>query len=185
LAWPIINSVTSDHELLGDIVRQALDFDGAGDDFEQSALHLHALGLAGGSHRHADADTLGEIDAFEIGVQQRAADGIQLLVDHHHRGGLAAGDFQVEDGVIAGSTASDLGDLARIHGNRDGIFVGSINNCRNLPRTARAMRFVLAARGTHLGGDYDIFYHFILLRVRSPFAEDIISRRLTPMNARY
>ena len=92
LLWPIINSVTSTREVLGNLVRQALDFDRAGDDFEQSALHLHALGFAGGVHRDGDPDALGEIDAFQIGVQQGAPDGIHLLVHHHHRGGFAAGD---------------------------------------------------------------------------------------------
>jgi hypothetical protein len=60
-----------------------------------------------------DADPLGEIDALEIGVQQRAADRIHLLVDHHHRRGFAAGDRQVENGVVAGRAAGDLEDLAR------------------------------------------------------------------------
>ena len=46
LLWPIISSLTSTVKLLRNLVRQALDFDRAGDDFEQSALHLDAGRLA-------------------------------------------------------------------------------------------------------------------------------------------
>ena len=43
MLWPIISSVTSTVKSFRNLVRQALDFDFARDDFEQSALHLHAL----------------------------------------------------------------------------------------------------------------------------------------------
>ena len=51
MLWPIINSETSTRELLRNIVRQALDFDFASDQLMQTALQLHALGLAHGVHR--------------------------------------------------------------------------------------------------------------------------------------
>ena len=89
-------------EALRNLVRQALDFDRAGDDFEQSALQLHARRLALGVHRNGDADALGQVDALQIGVQQRALDRIDLPVHHHDRGVFAARDRQVEDRVVPG-----------------------------------------------------------------------------------
>ena len=70
LLWPIISSLTSTVYDFGNLVRQALDFDSAGDDFEQSALHLDARRFAGGVHRNGDANALGQIDALQVGVQQ-------------------------------------------------------------------------------------------------------------------
>jgi len=150
----------ADHEL-GDvhtetfrnIVRQAFDFDGAGDDFEQAALHLDALSLAEGGHRHADADALGEIDAFKIGMQQIALHRVHLLIDDHHRGGFTAPDGQVENGVVTRCAANNLVDVARVDGDADRIFEGPIDNGGNLAGATGAMGFILAARGTYLGGD--------------------------------
>ena len=158
-----------DDEVLRNIVRQAFDFDGASDDFEQAALHLDAGGLALGGDGNADADALGEIDALEIGVQQRVLDGIDLMVDHHDGGVFAALDGQREDGVVSSGAADDLENLARVDRDRNGILECSVDDGGDLARTARTARFILAARGTHLGGDGNIFSHCISpWRGRSP-----------------
>ena len=54
----------------------------------------------------------------------------------------------------------DLDDLARIDGHGNGILECSVNHGGNFPRRACTMRFVLTARGTHLGGDGYIFTHY-------------------------
>ena len=79
---------------------------------------LTPLGSPRGVNRNGDADALGEVDALQVGVQQGALDGIDLLVDDHDGGGLAARDRQREDGVVAGGAADDLADLAGA--DRDG-----------------------------------------------------------------
>ena len=80
-----------DREALRNLVRQALDFDGAGDDFEQSALHLDALRFA------ADVCT-GTVTRMRLVRSMRFRSacsrvpliGIDLLVHHHDRRGFAA-----------------------------------------------------------------------------------------------
>src|SRR5579871_5538819 len=162
-----------DGEAVWNLVRQAFDFDGAGDDFEQAALHFNALRFTAGMYRNGNANTLGEIDAFEIGMQQVALDRVHLLIHHHHRGGLSALNRQVEDGVVPRAAASDLGDLAGVDRDADGVFECAIQDGRNVSGTAGTARFVLAARGTHLGGYVDIFSHYI-----SPLGFEV---RFTPL----
>ncbi len=57
--------------------------DFARDDFEQSALHLDALGFAGHLNANVDLDALGQVDALQIHVQQVVAHRIALPVHDH------------------------------------------------------------------------------------------------------
>ncbi len=150
-------------EILRNLIRQTIDFDRPGDDFEQSALHLHSLGVAGSMYRNGDLDALGEIDPFQIGMQQVAPDGVHLLIEHHDRGEFAILHSQIEDGVIACLAFDDAGNLAGVHADADGVFKCTVHHRRNLSGFARTARFVLTARGTHLGVYGNILSHYILL----------------------
>ena len=70
MLWPIISSRHVHRELFGNLVRQALDFDFARDQFVQAALQLHAFRIAHGVHRNLDANARGQIDALQVDVQQ-------------------------------------------------------------------------------------------------------------------
>ena len=161
-------------EALRNFVRQALDFDGAGDDFEQSALHLHAGRFALGMHRDGDADALGQVDALEIGVQQQALDRIHLPVHHHDRGVFAAGDRQGENGIQPGRGTDDLAEFLRVDCDADRVLVSAVHHRRDVPRGARTARFILAARSTHFGGYRNIFSQFLspVSGLRSPIRRD-------------
>ncbi len=98
-----------------------------------------------------------EIDALEIGVQQRALDRVHLVVHHHDRGSFAAGDREREDGVEAGGGTDDFGDFAGVDRDADGVLVGAVQHCRNVSGGTRTACFILTARGTHLGGYGNIF----------------------------
>ena len=160
----------TDHQLghihgkvLGDVVREALDFDETRNQFEQAAFELDALGFALGVHTDADFQSLGEIDALKIDMQQAAMDGVHLAVDEHHGRGIRALDGEVEDGVETRLAVDDLADGAGIDGDADGIFKSSVNHRRNLSGDAHTARFILAARGANLGGYGDVSSHYILL----------------------
>ena len=45
----------------------------------------------------------------------------------------------------------------RVDRDADRILVCAVHHRRDVPRDARAARFILAARGTHLGGNRNIF----------------------------
>src|SRR5215467_14042234 len=107
--------------------------------------------------RDGDADTLSQIDTFEVGVQQSSLDGVHLLVHHHYRGGLAALDRQIENGVIPRVAMHDLDDFAGVDRNADGVLESAINNRWDFPVPPSPARFVLAARGAHLSDDTNIF----------------------------
>src|SRR3989442_1695626 len=70
-----------DSEVLGNLIRQALDLDRTRYNFEQSALCLDALWLAHSHNGHRNPQALGKIDALQIGVQQVPLDRVELLVD--------------------------------------------------------------------------------------------------------
>jgi hypothetical protein len=77
--------------------------------------------------------------------------------------GFAALNHQVEDGVVARVAMGDLADIARIDRDAHGFLERSVNHRRDVPGAACTARFVLTARGAHLGGDSNLFSHFILL----------------------
>src|SRR5262249_41179817 len=146
-----------DRKVLRDVVREALDLHRAVDDFEVAALLLHAFGLAGKVHGNLDANALGQIDALQVGVEKRVLNGIVLVIDHHDRGGFPTLDGEVKNGVVAGAAVDNLQDVAGIDGNGDGVPVSAVDDSRDLSGAAGAAGFVLTARGTHLGGDSNIF----------------------------
>src|ERR1700730_7892300 len=90
-------------------------------------------------------------------MQQRVFHRIVLMVDDHHRRGFCARDSQVEDGVVSGRAVHGAEDAARADRDHDGICECSVDARRDLPGAAHTARFVLTARGTHLGGDGNIF----------------------------
>ena len=132
-----------DDKLLGDVIGEAREFDGAGDDFEESALDLDAGGLAFGEDGDGDADALGEIDALEIGMEQGALDGIDLAIDDHDGSGFPARDGEFEDGVETGGRANNLDDFAGVDGHADRVLVCAVNHGGMLPalRVRRASFF--------------------------------------------
>ena len=169
LLCPIISSRHVHGEVFRNLVGQALDFDLAGDEFEQPALHLDARRLAVSGDRYGHGDALGEIDALQVHVQQVALDGVVLPVHHHHRRGLAARDAQIENRVVSRLAVQNLRNLAGAYRYRDGVLAGAVNDGGDhslarsrrasfLPREARASAatvcFVLIA-SPYAGGKSD------------------------------
>src|SRR5688572_7680495 len=84
------------------------------------------------------------------------------MVDDHDGSGFPALHGQAENGVVPRVAVDDLENFARAYRDADGVLECAIQNGRNLSGAACAARFILTARGTHLGGDGNIFSHCIL-----------------------
>ena len=91
--WPTISSVDVHLDVVGDVGRQALDFDLAMNDVEDAALLFDALRLAVRDDRHLHADELVHRDAIEIGVQQFVGDRIELVFRTSTRASPPPGRF--------------------------------------------------------------------------------------------
>ena len=63
----------------GNVGRQALHLDVAGDEVEDAALQLDAARLALEHDRHGDGDRLVHRQLIEVGVQQLVRDRIELV----------------------------------------------------------------------------------------------------------
>src|SRR5688500_3295012 len=84
------------------------------------------------------------------------------MVYNHHRSCFPASHGEAENGVVSRVAVNDFEDFARAYRDADGVLECAIQDGRNLSGAACAARFILTARGTHLGGDGNIFSHFIL-----------------------
>ena len=118
----------------GNVVRQALDFDFAGDDLVQPALQFHAHRFAMGVHRHLDDDLLAEVDPLQVDVQQRLFKG-SCCQSTIMTGRLRALDVKVENRVVARGLFRILSDFLRAYGNRHRILACPVNDRGTRPRT--------------------------------------------------
>ena len=96
-------------------------------------------------------------------MDQLVLDGLALPVDDHGLGGGLAGNFDIEDRVVAGlgeagsaKSASDPASTAT------GIVAGTIKHGGNLACGAHAARGILVELAL-AGLGYDNFWHFVFL----------------------
>ena len=95
------------------VIRQALDFDFAGDDLVNTALKFDALRIAQCDDGHLDSEMrFPKIDPLQVDVQQVVLDWVILPIDNHHRDTIFFfRDIQIEDGIVTGFAVQDAGEL--------------------------------------------------------------------------
>ena len=87
-------------------------------------------------------------------------DRLALPVDDHGLGSGLAGNFNVEDGVVAGLGKQDPGNLLGLDFDGNRVMPGTIKHCGNLAGDTYAARGVLVELAlTGLG--YDYFRHSV------------------------
>ncbi len=99
----------------GDVRREALDLHLAQDLVEDAAGVLDAQRNSQQLHTHADAQSLVQSNALQVDVNQVVIERLALPVDDHRLGRALAGDFNVEDRVVAGLGEENPGDLLGVH----------------------------------------------------------------------
>src|SRR5206468_4470839 len=126
-----------DHDLLGDVRRQTLDPQLAGDDVEHAALHLDADGHALDLDVDVDLERLVEGDLVEVRVEQPALDGLdlELLEDDL---AAAAAEVEVEQRVLPRGAAQDGADLLRGDGHRHRLLLGPVQDAGDQALRAQA-----------------------------------------------
>src|SRR5580658_1380127 len=85
-----------------DVGREALDFNFTHYMVKDAAGGLDADGNAHQLDAHADAKSLVQSNALEVDVDQHVLDGLALPIDDHGLGRRLAGDFDIENCVVAG-----------------------------------------------------------------------------------
>src|SRR5438270_11722765 len=110
-ALPDLELAHIERELLRDIIRKALDLDFTRYNLEQAALQLHALRIALGDDGNLDMDSSGEIDSFQIDMEQIVLDWIVLPVDDHHRQRFVLRQGQVKNRIVASLAVQDPGEI--------------------------------------------------------------------------
>ena len=139
---------------------QALDFDLAQYLVENAAGGLDAHRNPQQLDAHADAQGLVQGDALHVDVDQLVVDRLALPVDDHGLGRGLAGDFDIEDRVVAGLGEKNPGNLLGVHLDGHRIVPRTIQHGRNLARDAHAARGILVELAlTGLG--YDYFWHSV------------------------
>src|SRR6202012_3769036 len=109
----------------------AFDFDGAGDHVEHATLLFHTLRFASGVDRDRNTQLAGQVDAFEIDVEECIFDGIVLLVGNDHRSAFNAGDFDVKNRVVAGLATDDFQDVFGVDADGLRVFERSVDDGRD------------------------------------------------------
>ena len=150
-------------QVLGNVVGKTFDLDLTQDEFEDPALHLDALRLAG----HVDGDLQPEFcfagDSHYVYVEQFAMHWIHLpLAQHDARGGLAL-DFERKDGVMARLRGEDRLDGTRVHRDGNGQPMVAVKNGRNAPGAPHPPGSILSEFLPRLGLDVHCFSHKSLL----------------------
>ena len=86
-------------------------------------------------------------------MDKGAFDGIVLFIGNDDRGAFDAGDFHVENGVMAGLAADDSEDVFGVDADGLRVFESAVDNSGNQAGHARTARFILAAASARLRRD--------------------------------
>ena len=124
---------------------------------------LTPIGMPSSLTRTLDAQNLVERDALQVDVDQLVLDRLALPVDDHGFGRGLAGNFDIENCVVAGLREEDPRNLFGIHLDGNGIVPGPIKHGGNLACDAHAARCVLVEFAL-AGLGYDNFWHFAFSR---------------------
>jgi hypothetical protein len=139
------------------VVGEALDLDFSHDLLEDATLGLDADGDVDEGNGDGDTHHLVHGDALHVDVEELALDGLVLPVNDHGLAALAAGDLEIEDGVVAGFGVEDAGDDAGIYGDGDGGLARAVDDGRDETGHADAAGVALVELA-FAGGGYDRFY---------------------------
>ena len=127
---------------VGNFAGQALDFDFAGDHFEDAALELDALRFAEGVHRHFDAHADVHRDAQQVHVQQMALDRVHQPI-LHDRGLLGVLGLDLENRIVARGRPKNRRHLLGVDLERLRPALAAVQDGGNLSGEADAPRGVL------------------------------------------
>jgi hypothetical protein len=141
-------------EVAGNVGWQALDIHLANDLFQDSAA-LDTFRNSQQLDTHLYVQNLVHGDALQIDVNQTVVDRLTLPIDDHGLGRLLAGDFDIEDCVVAGLGEKYPGNLLGIHLDGHRIVPRTIQHGGNLARGAYPASGILVELAlTGLGYDY-------------------------------
>ena len=138
-----------DHDLVGHVLRQALDLHLAQVVLDHAAF-LHADGLTGLVHRHAHGDRLRAAHRQEVDVHEPRVDVVALDLAGD-RQVLLAVDHEVDEHVRAGAAVQQVAQLARVDRERRGVEALSVEHGGDLPGGAELAGDALAGVGTSFG----------------------------------
>src|SRR6185503_17629002 len=150
-----------DVDMIGDVGREALDFYFAKNLVEDAAFCLYAHGNAEELDADADLEELVERDPLHVDMDELILDGLALPFHDHGLGRGDAGNFDVEDGVVAGLRVEDPRDLLRIDFNGNGIRTRPVKDGGDFSAGANATRGILIELARSRLG-YDDFRHLSL-----------------------
>ncbi len=146
------------HELVGDVIRQALHFHLPLHHLQDAVLLLHPHGVAGDVHRHLDLQALLHGDAEEVHVQQQPLYRVHLPVADHGGGLPVALDLQSEDRVLPGFRVQELGDAPRVHAQGHRLVPAAVHDPGHLPGAPQLPGVAFAPLGARLGFDLQSFH---------------------------